>query len=401
MAVSVQRGTKTLTATNASMTIVRGTDAGFDATVVPGRTLLLVTYRTAGTDINAITNYAPRHVLTDGDTITVTRAGTTNDVVAEWQLIQFESGQAVVQHATLTLTAALSQTASISAASLGGGRWIVTNGVESTQENAARHTVNLAFDSTTQISATRGNATGNVTVSCQVVEHVAATVETIQKTLTASTAATDDTTITAVDVAKTLLFGTARLSTSGANLGDTTYQMDLTSTTNFRITRNGTSAQTVVLTAFVVAFSDDTTVERDAVAHADGTGTVNTTVAAVTEAETAVVLSGVYLPWLARSSASGYGRAAMTADLTSTTNAQTIKGIATTAADAIAQTVQFGAATPGTGFVLDPESGATNGSGVLTTTATSDDALTANGAVRLITATVNGTVVARLTHRPA
>lgn len=56
---------------------------------------------------------------------------------------------------------------------------------------------------------------------------------------------------------------------------------------------------------------------------------------------------------------------------------------------------------PVTGFVLTPGSGVTNGSGVLTTTATSDDALTANGAVRLITATVNGTVVARLTHRPA
>lgn len=57
--------------------------------------------------------------------------------------------------------------------------------------------------------------------------------------------------------------------------------------------------------------------------------------------------------------------------------------------------------TPSTGFVLDPESGTTNGSGVLTTTATSDDALTANGEVRLITATVNGVVVGRLTHRPS
>ncbi len=63
--------------------------------------------------------------------------------------------------------------------------------------------------------------------------------------------------------------------------------------------------------------------------------------------------------------------------------------------------VSLAPASPPTGFVLTPDSGSTNGSGVLTTTATSDDALTANGAVRLITATVNGVVAARLTHRPA
>lgn len=71
--------------------------------------------------------------------------------------------------------------------------------------------------------------------------------------------------------------------------------------------------------------------------------------------------------------------------------------------DYIAHGFNLNAASTGpvTGFVLDPESGTTNGSGVLTTTATSDDALTANGEVRLITATVNGVVVGRLTHRPS
>lgn len=53
-----------------------------------------------------------------------------------------------------------------------------------------------------------------------------------------------------------------------------------------------------------------------------------------------------------------------------------------------------------TGPLLDPTSGTTNGSGVLTTDLTSDDPLTANGEVLLITATLDD-VILRTTVRPA
>ncbi len=62
---------------------------------------------------------------------------------------------------------------------------------------------------------------------------------------------------------------------------------------------------------------------------------------------------------------------------------------------------EVGTVAPPTGAVLDPSSGSTNGSGVLTTALTSDDALTTNGEVLLITATIGGTVIARVTGRPA
>ena len=54
-----------------------------------------------------------------------------------------------------------------------------------------------------------------------------------------------------------------------------------------------------------------------------------------------------------------------------------------------------------TGPVLSAYTATTNASGVATVTLSSDDALTTNGEVLLITATVNGTVVGRVTARPA
>lgn len=62
---------------------------------------------------------------------------------------------------------------------------------------------------------------------------------------------------------------------------------------------------------------------------------------------------------------------------------------------------EMGTATPPVGPVLTPSSGTTNASGVLTTLLTSDDALTTNGEVLLITASVGATVVARVTARPS
>lgn len=66
----------------------------------------------------------------------------------------------------------------------------------------------------------------------------------------------------------------------------------------------------------------------------------------------------------------------------------------TTTTDAVTLTVLDGP-------VLSASTATTNGSGVCTVTMTSDDALTTNGEILLVTASIGGTVVARTVVRPA
>lgn len=347
MAIVVQRGTKQLPAASSSITIVRGTDSGFTTTVTKARTRLRVTYRTAGTSIAPYTDYSLGATLTDGDTITITRSGTADNVEVEWQLEEFEAGQLVAQYVTLTFSATTTATASISAASLGGGRWIEYLGMVTAQENGLRSTCNVVFNSTTEVGATRGNATGAVTAYAVVYEHVEATVQTVQQTLSANTETDHDETITSVDTAKSFVVGSARIQNFGIAAGS--WQCHLTSATNVRWSRNTGTSSDVTITCYVVSLADDTAVQRATVTHADGTGTVNTTITAVTLAETGVTLGCMTVPPLGSSSASAWGRALMTATLSSTTNIQTIKGITATALTQYAQVIQWGAFSGGGG----------------------------------------------------
>lgn len=127
-----------------------------------------------------------------------------------------------------------------------------------------------------------------------------------------------------------------------------------------------------------------------AVAHCIRGGSASGTATPTGFTETEDSNSGVFCQ------ASGYAIGAASVATVAAWNASVISIRSWTAMG-----VSLAPSAPPTGFVLDPESGTTNGSGVFITTATSDDAMTANGEVRLITATVNGVVVGRLTHRPS
>ena len=349
MAILVQSGTKQLPAASSSITIVRGVDAGFDTTVNVARTRLRVTARTAGTDLNTYTNYSIGWYFTDGDTITVLRSGTTSDVIIEWELTEFDSGQLVAQPVVLTFSATTTATAAISAASLGGGRWIESNGLVGAQETATRSTANVRFNSTTQVGATRTNGTGTVTLYATVYEHVDATVQTVEQTLTANTETDHDETITSVDTTKTFVVGTVRCA-GASGLNDGSWQARLTSATNLRWSRNTGTSGTFTVTCYVVSMADDTTVEASTITHSDGTGTVNTTISAVTLANASVSLSGMMVPSIGLTASNGaFGRALATASLTSTTNVQTIKGVTATALTQYAQVIQWGAFAGGGG----------------------------------------------------
>lgn len=349
MAILVQRGTKTLSNGSASMTIVQGTDAGFDTTVTKAQTRLRFTYRTAGTSVNTYTNYSLAATLTDGNTITVTRSGTDADVIVEWELTQFDASQLVAQYVTLTFTATTTATASISAASLGGGRWVEYLGMVTAQENASRSTCNIVFNSTTEVGATRASGTGTVTAYAVVYEHVEATVQTVTQTLTTNTETDHDETITSVDTAKSFVVGTAR--TQNFGIAAASWQCHLTSATNLRWSRSLGTSSDVTITSFVVSLADTTAVQRFTVTHGDGTANpVNTTITAVTTASTSLTLGGMMVIALGLSSStSAFGRALSTVELTSTTNVAEQKGITATALTQYAQVIQWGAFSGGGG----------------------------------------------------
>lgn len=400
---TVQQGVITLANGSSSVTVDRGTDPGFDTTVTKAQTMLRFSVRTAGTSAAPNLEYGVTGWLEDsGDVITFARGGTTDDVIIEWSLSEIDAGF-VCQYVSISLGSGVTtNTAAISAASVGGGRWLVHLGAraDATATTPARVACQLKIDSSTQVSATRNTGTGTTVVNMVVVEHDSATVTTEEFTLTTTTNTTEDRTVAAHTIESTMLFASGRTTDTGGQ-PVASWQYAMTSTTNLRFTRAlGTSA-TFVITAYLVAMSDGTVVNPQAPTHADGVGTVNTTITAVTLARTFAQTNSTYQPSFGGVNNNAFARALVSAALTSTTNLRTVKGNVNTAAAPQVQVIEWADGTPPTGFVLTPGSGVTNGSGVLTTTATSDDALTANGAVRLITATVNGTVVARLTHRPA
>lgn len=144
--------------------------------------------------------------------------------------------------------------------------------------------------------------------------------------------------------------------------------------------------------------------------NGDTTNTATFTVAATTsggsltydwELETTVG-GGVYANLADGSGATWTGQAAASA--VGTFSAKTLSGRrvrcnvtdsnGTTTTDAVTLTVLDGP-------VLSAATASTNGSGVASVTMTSDDALSANGEILLVTASIGGTVIARTTVRPA
>ena len=334
-----QSGSKVLSAGTASMTIVRGTDAGFDTTVTTTSTILLVTSRATGTPVYI--NWE----LTDGNTITVARTDTTGNITVFWVLLSFSSG-VVVQHKSISLSALqTTNTAAINAASIGGGRWIVSGGVNPGNGNANRSFGRLVFDSSTQISATRLTAdnSDSAVYKCQVVEYDNATVQTVSGTLSSSTATTDDKTITAVTTAKTAIWGT--MSADGGNPDAIFWDAFLTSTTNLRLQRTTGTSLSFNYTVYVVEFTGSESVQANAVAQADGVGTSNLTITAVDTALAVAMLTGVSPIGMSTgrsgSGVSEYERHSASSDLTSTTNHQVVRAEANNAQDYHSQVIEF------------------------------------------------------------
>ncbi len=318
---TIQSGSKAF-GTATSITIVRGTDAGFSTTVDASKTILLWSQQGGGGTATADT--VIRGVLTDGNTITFDRTGTGTGVTIYWQLITFASG-VTVQHKTATILgngSATTGTATITGAG-SGGRFIIANGLTSASTTTLRSAVRWRITSDTEIEAScQGTDASNaVNAACQVVEWDNATVQTVTISESWSTT-TLDKTISTVDTGKTMVFGTGRISTVDNRLANSSI-FSLTSTTNLRLTRGGTAVQTITATVYVVSIASGLTVQYAPTTHT-ASATANATISAVTTADCALHIGSLFDNWSTGSTAeSQVVRQFGYPQLTSTTNLRT------------------------------------------------------------------------------
>jgi hypothetical protein len=297
---TIQLGSKAF-GTNTSITIARGTDSGFDTTVTTTKTILLWSLRGTGGIADAAVPV--RGVLTDGDTITFDRTGTTTGLTVDWQLVTFATG-VVVQHVASTIaTSTSSKTETINAASIGGARFIVPGGQLHTGVAVSGYAfVRWRITSSTQVEVSRASAgVETTTASCQVVEWDTATVEPVDWSVVAtSTSTTADKTITAVDLDTTFVVGSGFHSNNGFTNG--TWVPTLENTTTLRLTRVGTGSGNLSATMYVVTIPTGLNVQRPAAALT-GVASLDVDITAVTTADTALFLASTGL-WSSGANAS-------------------------------------------------------------------------------------------------
>lgn len=286
---TIQRGFGGIGNTFSSQTLVRGTASGFDTTVDPTKTLLFVTSRTGDEGFL-------RAVLTDGDTITVTRQnGNGQQLDYVWTLLSFAEG-VTVQHKTATIAsdgAATTATAAIAGAG-SGGRFIIPSGLVSATISTVRSAARWRFTSDTEIevSCASTDAVNTVAAACQVVEWDNATVQTISWAAETWAATTTDKALSpAVTVASTAIFGSAFVSND--NRDELSAAASLPDTTTLRLTRAGTASVTLTGTFYVVSFAGGVDLTRVASVHT-ASSLVDTAVADVPIADGFVQFQSIW-----------------------------------------------------------------------------------------------------------
>jgi hypothetical protein len=342
---TIQRGSKAF-GTATSITIVRGTDSGFDTTVDATKSILLWSLRTTNT--GTASSNRVRATLTDGDTITFTRIGTGTVVTVEWQLLSFATG-VTVQHRTATIPAdgtSTAATASIDAAG-SGGRFIIPGGATATGiPDPTTWGVRWLFASGTSIEASRHAASASIetVAACQVVEWDDATVQTVDIAATWA-ATTRDESISTVDASKTLVFGSSRISSNAAQ--DLAQTFSFPNSTTLRLTRNGSTSRTFAATVYVVSIASGVGVQYIDATIANAATTGDGTASAVTVADTALHVANLQNNWpLGRAVASNLDRSLATPELTSTTNLRMTRGVATDDVGFTTQVIEFQSAAP-------------------------------------------------------
>jgi len=282
-----QSGSKTLAGGATTETIARGVATGFDSTVTPATTILLVTMSAGG---------AWRHwELTDGDTITITsNADNLAGDVVYWTLLEYSSGVAV-QHTSITIAdSSASNTVAIDPAVTLAQSFIIPGGGIAADDAALIRQAAIKLDSTVQASATRGSAgAGTNVLPFQVVDYTGCSVQDVNHTLSASELTTTTKDITAVTLANTAIFASMYTDRNEDNNDEQFWDCYFSDTDTITWIRNAqTAAADFNFRVYVVEFTDGTVVRRGALQMADGVTQDTDTITEVTVAQSAVIASG-------------------------------------------------------------------------------------------------------------
>ena len=285
--------------------------------------------------------------LTNSTTVTATRdSGLTNNLTVYGMVIEFASDAVVsMQTGTIVLGSGVtSNTATISSVSTSNAFVVYGGLLSTTSGSVTMRTALTAIDLTdaTTVTAIRSLGTDSATVAYTVVELRPSIIKSVQKVSVTSTAGTttDDATISAVVLANTVTFGNGMITGVVAQRDSNMYRSYLTSTTNYRFERYGTSTTSRTMKATVIEFEPQYIAARNS--YQVSVTTADTQVdTAVTMTNRGKVLVN-FMGSMYNNATSTLSSAQVGALSTSTTNVRTIRDSTNSiAADSAFSLIQF------------------------------------------------------------
>lgn len=284
-----------------SITVTTTTNTATISSVTPANCTLIYSGQITTDSSAAGASFDLSHadvVFTNGTTITANKntTGTYTITVNGW-VIEWQTAAVVLcQRGTITLTAATSNTATITSA-VTANTAVLYGGYTTNFGGSAASNLwtRLNLTNSTTVTATRGAATSNVTIAFEVLQFAAGILKsaTQETTTTLTAAASANATISAVTMANTMVaFG----GFSGTNSNDDRSKnpyAQLTSTTNIAVTRTS-STDNVTLVATAMEFNSGyiKSAQRGTQGIGSGLTTADATISSVSTTKTVVGFLG-------------------------------------------------------------------------------------------------------------
>lgn len=243
-------------------------------------------------------NACARHELTNSTTVTAYRDSSSSDAITVYcTVVQLKSAFVVrIQQGTITLTAASSNTATITSVATANSI-LLYNGAtcSSTSNRMDIWACSVSETSSTVITAQRGTTTGNCTVGYTRIELISGVITLNQKSaVVCSSSATGTTTITSTTTARTALFHCGWYSASASLTNGLSPWITLTNSTTVTATHSGTSGdnQTTSFCAIEFAARYINSVQMGSDTIANSTSSKNTAISSVNTSLTVPVYMG-------------------------------------------------------------------------------------------------------------
>ncbi len=315
-----QTGTTTIvnTSTNTTVTI---------AAVDMSQTFLVFS---STIDNTSPTNFQIGGSITNSTTLTFERTGNTGAVSVSWQVFEFQGGVYVQHGSTTNIARGVAVNVAINCVDLTRS-FVIASGKKSGANlgNDDSFSANLTTSTNLQFNINDNTLGADYEAAFwQVIEYQASNVQKVTATLNnGSTTATSA--IAAVNTAKAFVVSNHTLPVGGSAIVTSNLPMtELTNATTVTYTRN-TNVGTLQLVAYVVEFTDQSTVTRGTEPFASTVTTKNVTV--TSSNSSGIISTGNYGRQGSTSSgaSNNTGHSWFTYQLTTSTNLQIVRGTGT------------------------------------------------------------------------